>query len=133
MITMAEETSGDGAFLLSLIGGVLILLGGFVVLGVALIGFSGMTFMGSMMGHMEGYMMGGFGLFGWLGSVVALIGIASGIIVLYGAFTLRSRPKERTTWGALILAFSLISLLGSGGFLIGAILGILGGILALAE
>jgi len=128
---MAEET--NGAFLLSLIGGVLILIGGFVVLGLALIGSFGMPFTGYMMGHMEGYMMGGFGLLGWLSYVAALIGIASGIIVLYGAFTLRSRPKERTTWGALILAFSLISLLGSGGFLIGAILGILGGVLALAE
>jgi len=92
---MAEETNGDGAFLLSLIGGVLILLGGFAVLGLALIGSSGMTFMGSMMGHMGEYMMGGFGLFGWLGTAAALVGIASGIIVLYGAFTLRSGPEER--------------------------------------
>jgi len=129
---MAEETDEDGAFLLSLIGGVLILIGGFVVCGLALMWSLGMPFMGSMMEHMTGYMMEGFGLLGWLSCAAGLIGIVSGIIVLYGAFTLRSSPKERTTWGALILAFSLISLLGSGGFLIGAILGILGGILALA-
>ncbi|MGB8310983.1 MAG: hypothetical protein WCE81_03850 [Halobacteriota archaeon] len=127
---MAEET--NAAFLLSLISGVLILMGGFVVLGLGLIGSLGMIFT-PMMGHMTGYMMGGFWFLGWVSYIAAAIGIVSGIIVLYGAFTLRSRPEERTTWGALILTFSLISLLGSGGFLIGAILGILGGVLALAE
>ena len=129
---MAEET--NAAFLLSLIGGVLILIGSFVILGLGILGAFGMGFMGSMMGYMSG-MMDGFGTSGVLSGVlviaVSVIGIASGIVVIYGAFSVRSKPEERTTWGALILAFSLISLLGLGGFLVGAILGILGGILAL--
>ena len=48
---MAEET--NAAFLLSLISGVLILMGGFVVLGLGLIGSLGMIFT-PMMGHMTG-------------------------------------------------------------------------------
>ena len=89
---MAEDT--NGAFLLSLIGGVLILIGGFVVLALALIGSSGITFMGSMMGHMEGYLMGGFGLLGWLGAVAALIGIASGISCSTGRSRCEVDPKS---------------------------------------
>ena len=131
---MAEET--NGAFLLSLIGGVLILIGSFVILGLGILGAFGMGFMGSIMDHMFD-MMDGFGTAGVLSGVlviaVSVIGIASGIIVIYGAFSVKNKPEERTTWGALILAFSLISLLSLGGFLVGAILGILGGILALVE
>ncbi len=84
---------------------------------------------------MMGRMMGGFGpvwVFGGISIIaVSVIGIVSAIIVIYGAFAVRDRPTARTTWGALILAFSLISLLSLGGFLVGAVLGILGGILAM--
>jgi hypothetical protein len=131
---MAEET--NAAFLLSLIGGVLILIGSFVILGLGILGAFGMGFTRSMMGHMFG-MMEGFGMAGVLSGVlvsaVSVIGIASGIIVIYGAFSVKNKLEGRTTWGALILTFSLISLLSLGGFLVGAILGILGGILALVE
>lgn len=131
---MAEET--NAAFLLSLIGGILILIGSFVILGLGILGAFGMGYMGSMMGHMVG-MMGGFGTAGVLSGIlvitVSVIGIASGIIVIFGAFSVKNKPEGRTTWGALILAFSLLSLLSLGGFLVGAILGILGGILALVE
>ncbi len=131
---MAEETYA--AFLLSLIGGVLILIGSFVILGLGILGAFGMRFVGSMMEHMFG-MMDGFGTAGVLSGVlvitVSVIGIASGIIVIFGAFSVKNKPEGRTTWGALILTFSLLSLLSLGGFLVGAILGILGGILALVE
>ncbi len=133
---MAEERETNAAFLLSLIGGVLILIGSFVVLGLGILGAFGMGFMGSMMGHMFG-MMDGFGTAGVLSGVliaaVSVIGIASGIIVIYGAFSIKNKPEGRTTWGALILTFSLVSLLSLGGFLVGALLGILGGIFALVE
>ena len=130
---MAQETNeeANAAFLLSLIGGVLILIGSLVVVGLGIFAAFGMGYMGSMMNRM----MGGFGTVGVLGGVsiiaVSIIGIASAVIVIYGAFSIRDKPTARTTWGPLILAFSLISLLSFGGFLVGAILGILGGILAM--
>jgi hypothetical protein len=139
-IAMAQETNeeANAAFLLSLIGGVLILIGSLVVLGLGISGALGvgyMGYMGSMMGMMG--MMGGFGpawvLSGVLIIAASVIGIASAVIVIYGAFSVRDKPAARTTWGALILAFSLISLLSLGGFLVGAVLGILGGILAMVN
>jgi hypothetical protein len=118
------------AFILSLIGGILILLGG---------GVSSMWFMfggfgiGGMMGGFSG-MMGGFqGMMGSLGipfgfiSGLFLIGLVSGIIITIGAVMLNARPSEHNAWGMIILVFSIISLLGMGGFLVGAILGIVGG------
>jgi hypothetical protein len=136
--TTAQETNeeANAAFLLSLIGGVLILIGSLVVLGLGISGAFGVGYMGSMMGPMMG-MRGGFGpawvFSGVLIIAVSVIGIASAVIVIYGAFSIRDKPAARTTWGALILAFSLISLLSMGGFLVGAVLGILGGILAMVS
>lgn len=66
--------------------------------------------------------------FGW---IPAIIGIVSGAIIIMGALALISNPKQSQTWGALILIFSLMGLMGLGGFLIGSLLGIVGGILAI--
>ena len=63
--------------------------------------------------------------------VVGLFGLVSGAIVLASAVLLLAVPNQRTTWGVLILVFSALSFLGAGGFVVGAILGIVGGILTL--
>jgi hypothetical protein len=51
---------------------------------------------------------------------------------MIGALMLNTRPTEHTAWGIIILVFSAISILGMGGFLVGAILGIVGGALAIS-
>jgi hypothetical protein len=66
----------------------------------------------------------------------------SGILVLISAIMLHIRPGEATRglracclwWGSIILVFSVVSFFGGsmGGFLVGAILGVVGGALALA-
>jgi hypothetical protein len=71
-----------------------------------------------------------------------ILGVVSGILVLISAIMLHIRPGEATQglracclwWGSIILVFSIVSLFGGsmGGFLVGAILGIVGGALALA-
>lgn len=77
-------------------------------------------------------MMGGFGnMLGFMESYF-LVGLVAGIIVLVGALMLNSRLTEHSTWGVIIVVFSAISLLGMGGFFIGAALGIAGGALALS-
>jgi len=67
------------------------------------------------------FVVGGLGMFG----------LISGIIVATSAVMLQTNPARRRTWGVLILIFSVLSFLGTGGFVIGAILGIVGGILTL--
>jgi MFS family permease len=70
--------------------------------------------------------------FGMLFGGMAILGLASGVIVLVSAILLRSRPKDYTTWRVLILIFSILSFLSMGGFLVGAILGLVGGALTLS-
>ncbi len=130
---MSTPPRPEVAFILSLIGGVLILLGSAVAMMWAYGGmpaWSGM--MGSMMGGYSG-MMGGIGVsgMGFFGGMF-IVGLVAGILVLVGAVMLHSRPQQTSTWGILVLVFSIISLVGMGGFFIGAILGLVGGAVALS-
>lgn len=126
---MSDEEKPSTAFILSLVSGVLILLGAATTL---LMGaFMGATRWGGMMG---GGMMPWMG--GWnpaFGFVFSAIGFLSGAIVLYSASMLNTKPQDHATWGTLILVFSLISVAGGwGGFGIGLILGLIGGALAIS-
>lgn len=67
----------------------------------------------------------------WMWWIPAIIGIASGAVIIIGALAIFSDPKLAQPWGAVILVFSLVGLLGFGGFIVGSLLGIVGGILAL--
>jgi len=137
MNSMSTPSKPVAAFVLSLVAGVFILLGS-VVMSMFALGFPGMMMGGTEVMQvgmgMTGSMMGGMMITWMLGSipVVAAFGIASGIMVILGAVMLYTRYAENHLWGAIILAFSVVSILGSmGGLLVGLVLGMLGGILAL--
>lgn len=124
---MAEEKPTT-AYILSLIAGILMLLGG----GMGT--YSGMMGGRSMMG---GYNMMGPGMMGYpswgFGMGFGVLGLIFGLVVIFGAIMLDSKPKEHKTWGTIILIFSILSIFGGmGGFGIGAILGIIGGALAIS-
>jgi hypothetical protein len=123
------------SFVISLIGGIIILVGSAAVVTLP----RGEPYYGGMMGGyyyggmMGGYyaMMHGFGFGGGWYYGLAATGIASGFVVLVGAIMVYNQPAKASTWGALILVFSVVSFFGMGGFFVGAILGVVGGILAL--
>ncbi len=119
------------AFVLSLIAGILILLSS--IMSLLMLAYYGASF-GFFWGMMGGYMgmMGSLGV--PFGSFIGLIlvGLVCGILVIIGAAMLNSHPAEHRSWGIIILIFSIISLVGMGGFFIGALLGIAGGALALS-
>jgi len=132
---MTEVEKPGTAFVLSLIGGIFILLGG-----------GAMTMLGSWMGNYGYGMMGGyggwggrmgpgFGMMGGLGygfGFLGVLGLIFGLIVIISALMLNNKPEQHSTWGILIIVFSVLSIFGSamGGFGIGLILGVIGGILA---
>jgi hypothetical protein len=64
---------------------------------------------------------------------LVVIGLTLGCLVLIGATLLRINPANRKPWGAMIALFSASSVLIGGGFIIGFILGIIGGISAFQE
>lgn len=123
--SVSETAKPVAAFVVSLVAGVLILVGGlFGVVGWMAWGWvwgGGWGMMGPMMGRWMPM---------WL-STFSVLGLVSGIVIVASALMLQNRPSEAKTWGTLILVFSVVSLFGMGGFIIGAILGIIGGILAL--
>ena len=119
------EEKPVAAFILSLVGGILILLPSIFISVIAgLYGWYGMYGWGHMMGMM------GWGLFGFP-SIIIAISFISGIIILVSSIMLYSRHHETTLWGTLIIVFSVLSLVGMGGFFIGFLLALIGGILAL--
>src|SRR5437879_4761865 len=67
---------------------------------------------------------------GFVGAI-AVFGLICGIIVTMSAVLLRLKPNQRQTWGILVLVFSILGFFGFGGFIVGSVLGIVGGILTL--
>ena len=123
------------ASILSLIGGSLIIIGGLVPL--SMLGMSGHY---GMMSGTGGMTEGRFGMMMPLQSfiwstvaVVSVISIGTGVVLIIGGYSIYGKPESAGKWGVAILVASVVSLFGMGGFFIGAILGIIGGILALTK
>ena len=130
------EDKPTTAFIISLIAGVFIILGGGLMsmLGYGMMGMMGRDYggFGGMMGPGFGMMGPGFGMMGFAFGMIGILGLIFGVIVIVSAIMLNGKPQEHATWGTLILIFSVLSLLGSaGGFGVGLILGIIGGVLAI--
>ena len=135
MDSMAAQSAHEvptASFALSLVAGLLILAGTGIMMAIS----SGGSFYG-MMGGYYGMMDVHFGMMqrlgygGWFNGVAGL-GLISGIAILGGATMIYVQPSKASTWGLLVLVFSTVSFFGMGGFFLGAILGFVGGILAIA-
>jgi len=132
---LSSQATSTAAFISSLIGGILILLGsGMTWMWFASDGFNYRGMMNGFGHMMSGYedMMRGFGFPGGFMMGLPLVGLVSGIVVIIGAVMLGAQPSAHMTWGSIILAFSVVSFMGMGGFWIGALLGIAGGALAIS-
>lgn len=119
---------------MSLIGGVLILVGAVVGLFVTPVWFGGMMGSQWMMGGQGGWMMGSFGVLSPLVLGFILVGFVAGILVIVGAVMMILHSEQHVAWGITVLIFSIVSFVGFGigGFVIGTLLGIAGGALALS-
>ena len=126
---MSGREKPYAAFILSLIGGLLILLNSALMLGMFMAGFGWMMGFGGMGGGM-GMMGPAFGGFFMLMPILALV---FGALILVGAAMLYTKPEQAQSWGITILVLSIASLFSGGGFFIGSILGIIGGIIALVK
>ena len=59
------------------------------------------------------------------------VGLVCGVLALLGALMLYIKPANKKAWGMLVIVFSIPSVVMGGGFIIGFILGIIGGAKAL--
>lgn len=122
---------------LSIVGGALMVAGSIIAFSMfGIWSQAGMSGWGSMMGGGGGWgMMMQQGGRSFIGAVatMASISIAAGAIAIAGGYAISKRPESASGWGVGILLASIVGLFGMGGFVIGPILGIIGGILALAK
>lgn len=97
------------AFVLSLLGGIFVLVFGLLV---------GLLF--------------GFFFLG-LGIITVILAIIFGILIIIGGTMMYVYPHQHVIWGIIVLVFSVLSIfVALGGFLVGMILGIIGGALGIA-
>jgi hypothetical protein len=127
---LSSQSLHSTAFILSLIGGLIIIIGSAVETLLLSFGSYNGTYYGMGPGMMRGYGFYGNGS-GWM-TGFSLIALVFGIIVLIGAIMLNAQPAQRITWSIIILVFSFASFIGMGGYFIGAALGIAGGAIALS-
>jgi hypothetical protein len=130
-----RPSSSSTAIALSLAGGIIIILFGSIM---PLLFFSNYHNMnsGGMMGG-GGTMMGRFGT-GFMGTgsffpFFSPIVLISGIIVIIGAILLSKRPQKAIILGIIVLVFSAVALVGMGPSILGSIIGIIGGVIALSN
>ena len=102
---MADKPTA--AFVLSLIGGIIMLV-------VAILATVGLSF-----------------LLGSGGAIIGIVGVVFGLIVIIGGVMLYQNPASHTMWGVIILILAIIDFPGAWGFGIGSLLAFIGAILAL--
>ena len=83
-------------------------------------------------GMMGGGMMSDSFMWGAIWGVAA-IWAGTGAVSIVGGYAIYRNPKSTTAWGIGILIASIVGLLTASGFIIGPILGIVAGILALVR
>lgn len=117
---MSEKPTA--AYVLSVIGGVLILLSGLAVAVVF-----------GILGAVVSIIPGAGGIGGGAMILFGLLGLIFGILVIVGAVMMNSGVQSKVKTGSIIvLVFSILSLpTVGGGFFIGFILGLIGSILGL--
>src|SRR5438445_9872732 len=110
--------------ILALVGGALIVLVDVCLLAIAIVVLPHLNYANST--SPRGYTGSPGSLASGFVSAIAIFGLICGIIVLVSAVMLRFMPAQRQTWGILTLVFSILSFFGSGGFIVGAVVGIIG-------
>jgi len=123
------------SFILSLIGGTLILIVGLVIAIVLAVGPQSGPGSNEISFGLSGVSFASLtasGLWFGLGVVYFLVfGVGFGSLVVFGAVMIYQRPKQHVTWGVIVLLFSLGSVFSTGGLVVGLVLGMVGGVLGI--
>ncbi len=109
---MAEKPTA--AFVLSLIGGIFVILGALLWISI---------------GAFLSFLSLGIGL---NTTMMGVLGLIFGLIVIVGGVMMYTKPQQHVMWGAIVLILAIVSIPFSfAGLLIGFILALIGGILGL--
>ncbi|MEM3791471.1 MAG: hypothetical protein QXL16_01960 [Candidatus Micrarchaeaceae archaeon] len=121
------ESRKSSVFVLLLLGGLFVLMDGVITAAMAATAFLGifpLSFMCRMCFFFPNLLV-----------YSSLIGIVSGILIVYSSAVIRENKNKRVlhTYATVALISSAISLLNGGGFLIGFILSLVGSVVALLK
>ncbi len=128
---MAEKPTA--AFVLVLIGGIIVLIGALLSVGALLVTMSASNAAASLASAYGGYynssaVNGAL----YLGIGLALASLVAGVLMIISSIKLNSTNVAVVKkWSIVALVFTLVSLTTFGGFVIGFILGLIGSILGL--
>ena len=130
---MATNQGITFAYIVSLVGGLITLIASIINVvwyasGTPNFGGYG-SFISEIMGGYHNF-MGSYSSYGFLAGI-SLLAVICGVIVVMSSINLRLNPEQRMIWAIVIIVFSVVSFVGMGGFLIGALLGIVGGLFVL--
>ena len=107
---MAGKVPTTGA-ILTIVGGLFILLGGALV---------------ATLGAIISFLLPG------LGALLIVGGLSVGVLTLVMGLLMFLSPSHKSVWGALTIVLAVVSIpFGLGGFILGFILALIGGILAI--
>jgi Protein of unknown function (DUF4064)/zinc-ribbon domain len=115
------QNKPTAAYVLSLIGGIIGLLGSIALIVLGALAYIALD---AYSGYYYGY--DAYGALGWGSAIYIGFGawmLITSILIIIFASKLKANPLEHSKWGALILVFSIIG--------VGGLLGLIGGILAL--
>lgn len=124
MTEVAEPKKATAGFVISLIAGIIILINALLIAGIA--GVVGSWAEWVPEAEEEADVISTF-FYAWAGA-----GLIFSILVIIGAILIYMPGKE-VLGGIMVLVFSILSIIIGGGFLIGLILGIVGGILGIVK
>jgi len=120
-MSLAKEHSIIPAYVgLSLVAGVIILISGFVFY---MWHFGFFPTMSPMMGPPLNVTPG----------ILSIAIITCGVIIIAVSVMMYKTPSQIRIWGVFVVVFSVMSILEMGGFLIGGIIGIIGGLMAILK
>ncbi len=130
MANVTKETNVGLPVALAVIAGILMIIGGIVFLSMTWYHstFSGYPMMGMMGGMWNNFMQG---FTPWILGL-SISSIICGGIVLFSGTMMSKNPDNVRFWGILILIMSSMGIIFGMGFLIGPILGIIAGVVAIA-
>ena len=120
MTEVKEVKKATAGFIVSLIGGILILINALIIVAA-----------GSILAELES-LTAGSEIASIAVTTLGAIGLIFAILVIVGAILIYMPGKE-VIGGILVLIFSILSIIIGGGFIIGLILGIIGGALGIAK
>lgn len=115
---------------------ILAVIGGLFVLGGGVTGIIGLNAAQGILGSLSTTVANSAAVSSTitLGYVLTILGVICGIVLIASGLMLYTTDmKKRKMWGIIAIVFAVVSLSSLGGFIIGFVLALIGGILALVK